>query len=608
MVYRIKFEGLKLRQAPSVTADSDADPVDLLDRIAKIDKAFDENGQPWSHVEVFRPGQRPRRGFIADNRLEEIPAHELRWPEEIDRVQFISVLTTAARKYGTNRDYLALVAQMESGIRNIPSSAASGATGPFQFTPAKWNELVEFEAKLDSPSGVTVDDISTPWLQPLMAALLTAQNAEALLHARGKVPTGLDLYLAHVFGLDTASAVLAAREQDETQTIDTVLRAALGQQEADKLLQDPKMPRLSNGSPRTVAAVIGAFEQRMHEAIAQVAPDIARLPNDLKFPHSVPSSEPPWLAEARREDGVREVPGKGFEHSNPRIEAYHKAAGDRAPDDVPWCASFVSFCMARTQNDVVRAHNLASKTAVAWLEWGEPVTDPPVGAVCVMKPVAEGTTGHVGFFLRRDGADVWLLGGNQGDTVCEKPFKAADVRGYRWLNWLQAPGSMTTVGDVQNSSAITEAQTLELLNKVKNGVELLPFAAQIHASAQRWRINPIFSLAQSAYETGWWTSSAFQDLHNVGGLSKAGHHYADSGTPGRSENNGRRWETFNTPGDSFNAKMWLLKARYIDEGRTTIRGIIEKYAPETENDVGRYVVAVERIMGDMFARLGIQVG
>jgi hypothetical protein len=264
--------------------------------------------------------------------------------------------------------------------------------------------------------------------------------------------------------------------------------------------------------------------------------------------------------------------------------------------------------MARAQNEVVRAHNLASKIAVAWLEWGEPVTDPPVGAVCVMKPLAEGTTGHVGFFLRRDGTDVWLLGGNQGDAVCEKPFKAAVVRGYRWLNWLQALGSMTNVGDVQNSSSITEAQMLELLNKVKNGAALLPFAAQIHASAQRWRINPIFSLAQSAYETGWWTSAAFQDLHNVGGLSKAGHHYADSGTPGRSENNGRRWETFNTPGDSFNAKMWLLKTRYVDEGRTTIRAIVEKYAPETENDVGRYVVAVERIMGDMFARLEIQAG
>jgi hypothetical protein len=74
----------------------------------------------------------------------------------------------------------------------------------------------------------------------------------------------------------------------------------------------------------------------MHEAIAQVAPDIARLPSDLKFPKSVPSGEPPWLVEARREDGVREVPGKGFDHSNRRIEAYHEAAGGREPDDVPW--------------------------------------------------------------------------------------------------------------------------------------------------------------------------------------------------------------------------------------------------------------------------------
>jgi uncharacterized protein (TIGR02594 family) len=605
MIYRINRETWPLRKAPSSTADRDTDPVDLLDRITKIEKTFDESGQPWWHVEVLRSGQRLRRGFIADNRLVEIPAHELRWPEEIDRVQFISVLTAAARKYSTNRDYLALVAQMESGIRNTPSSGSSEATGPFRFTPAKWKELVDFDEKMDSPSGVTVDDIGTPWLQPLMAALLTAQNAEALLDARGKVPTGIELYLAHVFGLDAAKAVLTAQEEDETQAIDTVLRASLGDAEANKLLQDSQRPLMLNSSPLTVAAVISAFEQRMHEAIEQVAPDIARLPNDLKFPQSGPNGEPPWLVVARGEIGVREAPGNA---SNPRIEAYHEAAGGRAPDSVPWCASFVSFCMAEAQNEVVHAHNLASKVAVAWLEWGEPVTDPPVGAICVTKPLVEGSTGHVGFYLRQDGTDVWLLGGNQGDAVCEQPFKNVDIRGYRWLNWSQASGSITNVRDVQNSSSITEAQMPKLLNQVKNGATLLPFAAKIFASAQRWRINPVFSLAQSAYETDWWTSSAFQDLNNVGGLSKAGHHYADSGTPGRSENNGRRWEAFDTPADSFNAKMWLLRTRYLDEGRTTIRAIIEKYAPETENDVGRYVVAVERIMGDMFAHLGIQAG
>jgi hypothetical protein len=284
MMYRINRDTWPLRKAPSSTAAREADPVDLLDRIVKIEQTLDESGQPWWYVEVLRSGQPSRRGFIIDNRLKEIPAHELRWPEEIDRVQFLSVLTAAARKYGTNRDYLALVAQMESGIRNIPRSERSEAMGPFRFSPTQWKALVEFDEKLDSPSGVTVDDISNPWVQPIMAALLTAQNAEALLHAHRKVPTGIALYLAHVFGLDMASAMLAAQETNGTQTIDTVLRASLGPQEADKLLQDPTRPLMSNGSPPTVAAVIGAFEQRMHEAIEQVAPDIVQLPDDLKFP------------------------------------------------------------------------------------------------------------------------------------------------------------------------------------------------------------------------------------------------------------------------------------------------------------------------------------
>lgn len=39
---------------------------------------------------------------------------------------------------------------------------------------------------------------------------------------------------------------------------------------------------------------------------------------------------------------------------------------------------------------------------------------------------------HVGFFVRSSGASVTLLGGNQGNQVCERAFTGYAIKGYRW--------------------------------------------------------------------------------------------------------------------------------------------------------------------------------
>jgi len=40
--------------------------------------------------------------------------------------------------------------------------------------------------------------------------------------------------------------------------------------------------------------------------------------------------------------------------------------------------------------------------------------------------------GHVAFFVREDGDDVVLLGGNQLESVREHRYPRANVLGYRW--------------------------------------------------------------------------------------------------------------------------------------------------------------------------------
>ena len=51
----------------------------------------------------------------------------------------------------------------------------------------------------------------------------------------------------------------------------------------------------------------------------------------------------------------------------------------------------------------------------------------------VRTALAAGASGHVGFVTAWDGTHVTLLGGNQGDAVCEHNFKIDVVRGWRMM-------------------------------------------------------------------------------------------------------------------------------------------------------------------------------
>ena len=48
-----------------------------------------------------------------------------------------------------------------------------------------------------------------------------------------------------------------------------------------------------------------------------------------------------WLRIALEEEGTFEW----ADGSNPRVEQYHATSGGVAKDDIPWCASFVNWCL-----------------------------------------------------------------------------------------------------------------------------------------------------------------------------------------------------------------------------------------------------------------------
>ena len=122
-----------------------------------------------------------------------------------------------------------------------------------------------------------------------------------------------------------------------------------------------------------------------------------------------------WMQYAYQEVGVKEVPG--LRH-NPRILDYHATTTLKATtDEVPWCSSFVNWCMVQAGYTPTR-----SAAALSWASWGQQIDDPVPGCLVVTKRKGGG---HVGFFIRRDVDYVWMLGGNQSDEVRISMFKAS---------------------------------------------------------------------------------------------------------------------------------------------------------------------------------------
>lgn len=147
--------------------------------------------------------------------------------------------------------------------------------------------------------------------------------------------------------------------------------------------------------PITIAAIESVDVEKLAKNI---------LETEVKLPHNVPE----WIEAAFHELGVKEISGSG---SNPRVEQYHDAVGiPWAKDDVPWCASFVGFCMLKAGYQLPKN----PYRALSWLTFGVSAGKPVFGAIAVKKRKGGG---HVTFVVGRKGEYLYCLGGNQHDAV-----------------------------------------------------------------------------------------------------------------------------------------------------------------------------------------------
>lgn len=107
-------------------------------------------------------------------------------------------------------------------------------------------------------------------------------------------------------------------------------------------------------------------------------------------------------------------------------------------DEVPWCSAFANYVAW-----LLRLPRSKSLAARSWLTVGRPIKIFEAEAENDVVVFSRGATspgpevlnapGHVGFFSAREGEQVLVLGGNQGDAVSIESFPFSRVLGVRRL-------------------------------------------------------------------------------------------------------------------------------------------------------------------------------
>ena len=395
---------------------------DLLQKIA------DSPVAGWAEMRLVTPGVAPIQGFMLTAHLVETASNIP--TVDIDTDLFFQTVTNAARTFATSRDFLYALAFIESGLRNI-KSGSSDAFGPFQFLPTTWNGMV---TKHGDQTRISEADILLPAAQATFAAIYAKELTDAIATAIRRTPVNTELYLAHLLGPSAAVAVLSAQT---SQPIDIALRVfykgtPLGEGFVDKILAANASLLKSAAAVRTTEQVLDEVGKRLDAGFQKAAAMDAKLGPSVE---EVPGGQanPPWLATANAEFD-KHIHETG---NNPEILKYFLATslGAQTSDQVPWCAAFVSWCMANCGNDKVASANLRTAWAPTWLNWGFSVGRPVMGAVALTGPREDGTPGHMGFVIGENNTTISLLAGNQGNAVSKADIPKVDVVGYRWMDW-----------------------------------------------------------------------------------------------------------------------------------------------------------------------------
>jgi uncharacterized protein (TIGR02594 family) len=151
-------------------------------------------------------------------------------------------------------------------------------------------------------------------------------------------------------------------------------------------------------------------------------------------------STPPWMTEALTHKGIREEPG--HKENNATILQFFDDVGHGwvKNDETPWCAAFVGACL-----EAVDKAGTGALNARSYLKWGKKVSKPEYGDVVIFwRGKKNSWQGHVAFFVKETDKYVYVLGGNQRNSVNVARYPKSRVLGYRRPSTMS--GSRTVAG------------------------------------------------------------------------------------------------------------------------------------------------------------------
>lgn len=125
--------------------------------------------------------------------------------------------------------------------------------------------------------------------------------------------------------------------------------------------------------------------------------------------------------------GTSEIVGK--EH-NEEVLKYYQDYGIKT-DETPWCGAFVYWCLKKSNYSELPDSSLSARS---WLEYGSKTETPNIGDLVIFwRESKDSWKGHVAFYINTssDGKIIYCLGGNQGNMVCIKGYRASRLLGYR---------------------------------------------------------------------------------------------------------------------------------------------------------------------------------
>ncbi len=127
--------------------------------------------------------------------------------------------------------------------------------------------------------------------------------------------------------------------------------------------------------------------------------------------------------------GYKEVVGRAH---NPHILKYFDATNSASvaiEDETSWCSAFVNWVAKEANVERSKALNARS-----WLKIGIEVKEPTIGDVVVFWREAKTSwKGHVAFFIRKTDTDIYVLGGNQSNSVNISAYPIGQLLAFRRL-------------------------------------------------------------------------------------------------------------------------------------------------------------------------------